>query len=159
MGKTRVHELAKKLELDENELLQKLGEIGIEVNDRMSILVDEDVQELEAAQSAQKVKIEEQRINPGIIRRRKKAFEPVAEVEEPVAETPAEDGVVEASAEVAAETETEAAPVVDETSIEEPVVDEAAPVEEAAPKAEPSLRSRARIVPRSLAGSSCRRRS
>ena len=136
MGKTRVHELAKKLELDENELLQKLGEIGIEVNDRMSILVDEDVQELEAAQSAQKVKIEEQRINPGIIRRRKKAIEPVVEVEEPVAETPAEDVAVEESVEVAAETETDAAPVIDETSIEEPVADEAAPVEDAAPKAE-----------------------
>jgi translation initiation factor IF-2 len=99
MGKTRVHELAKKLGLENKELLQKLADAGIETGNHMSVLEDEDVQKFEASQSPAEVKIEEQRLNAGIIRRRKKAVEPKAEAEEPVAEPKVEESVADEKAE------------------------------------------------------------
>jgi translation initiation factor IF-2 len=141
MGKTRVHELAKKLGLEDDVILQKLTDSGIEVNDRMSILMDEDVQEFEAAQSKTEVKIEEQRLNPGIIRRRKKAVEAEPEVEAPVAEAPeaveaaTDESVVEETVSEAPDVVTAEKPVAEEPVAAEPT-EEVAPAPEAPPVTE-----------------------
>ncbi|NIQ94768.1 MAG: translation initiation factor IF-2, partial [Desulfuromonadales bacterium] len=103
MGKTRVHELAKKLGLENKELLQKLEDAGIEASNHMSALDDEDVQKFEAAQTPQNVKIEEQRLNTGVIRRRKKAVAPKAEAEEAPKEIPTEEESAQEPPETAAE--------------------------------------------------------
>lgn len=96
MGKTRVHELAKKLGLENKDLVQKLNDAGIEVSNHMSVLEDEDVQKFEATQEPrEEVKIEEQRINPGIIRRRRKTVEPKVDTEKPAEKAPAEEEATE----------------------------------------------------------------
>ena len=159
MGKTRVHELAKKLEMENKELLEKLQEAGIEAASHMSVLEEEDVQKFEAAQSPQQVKIEEQRINPGIIRRRKKAVEPKqAPAEEPVAEEEgpeAEAAEEEAATEPATEApeEVTAEPAQEATAEQEP--QEAPTAEEPAPakskaeaKPEKASANRAKILGR-----------
>ncbi len=86
MGKTRVFELAKKLGLESKELLEKLDEAGVSVASHMSVLEDEDLKKFEAAQTPTVEKIEEERVKPGIIRRRRR------EVPAPEAVSP-EEGV------------------------------------------------------------------
>jgi translation initiation factor IF-2 len=82
MGKVRVYELAKNMGLENKELLTKLAEAGIEVSSHSSSLADEDVQKLNDFINPPKQKIEEARIKPGIIRRRRKV------VRDPVPEPP-----------------------------------------------------------------------
>ncbi len=116
MGKTRVHELAKKLGLENSELLEKLQAAGIEADSHTSVLEEDDIQKFEAAQSPQQVKIEEQRLTAGVIRRRRKTVEPKAEEETASTEAASTDAA-----------ETDAAALVDEA----PGVAAEAPVEEA----------------------------
>ena len=81
MGKTRVYELAQKLGLENKDVLEKLQGAGVGAKSHMSVLEDEDLRKFEAS-SAPKVetveKVEEERINPGIIRRRRKEVPPPA---------------------------------------------------------------------------------
>jgi translation initiation factor IF-2 len=119
MAKIRVYELATKLGLDNKEIVDKLNQAGIEVKNHMSALEEEVALKFESSQSQQadaapvdetvEVKVKEERLGSGLIRRRRKT---VAK-EEPVAEEPV----------VAAE---ESAPVV----AAEPVVEESAPAAE-----------------------------
>ncbi len=89
MGKVRVYELAKKMGLENKDLLAKLAEAGVDAASHSSALSDDDVQKLEAFTNPPEEKIEEARIKPGLIRRRKtvvpKTIEetPVERVEEP----------------------------------------------------------------------------
>jgi translation initiation factor IF-2 len=146
MGKMRVYELAKKLGMDNKDLLDKLQASGIETDDPMFTLDEDAVQRLERGETPQDVKIEEERINPGIIRRRKKAVasedEPEAPVAEPVvavdpAPVPAQAPVVAAappvSAPVVPPVEADAKPTPKAKDVVEPEV-VAPPVAETTPE-------------------------
>ncbi|MDT8444354.1 MAG: translation initiation factor IF-2 N-terminal domain-containing protein, partial [Desulfuromonadales bacterium] len=114
MAKIRVYELATKLGLDNKQTVDKLNQAGIEVKNHMSALDEEvalkfETGQINKADKAVEVKVDEERISSGLIRRRRKT---VAE-EEPIA--------VKAPAE-------EAAPVAPES--EEPVEHKPAAVEE-----------------------------
>ena len=138
MGKVRVHELAKKMGLESKELLAKLADAGVEAASHSSSLAEEDLRKFEDFINPPEEKIEEARIKPGIIRRRRKVVR--TPVEEPVVE-PAEEPVPAESGEpehaVAETSETESAAEVAEEKVEpaktaaEPVPEAA--VEEAAP--------------------------
>ncbi|APG26913.1 translation initiation factor IF-2 [Syntrophotalea acetylenivorans] len=96
--KMRVYELAQKLGLDNKVLLERLKTAGIEAKNHLSVLDAAALQAFEGGNapveaSEEKVveeKIEEQRINPGIIRRRRKEVPKADEVpaDEPVAAEP-----------------------------------------------------------------------
>ncbi|MDT8441312.1 MAG: translation initiation factor IF-2 [Desulfuromonadales bacterium] len=125
MAKIRVYELAKELGLENKELVIQLRDLGIDVKSHMGVLETADLEKFESLRSAAEsveqptdVKVEEQRIGSGLIRRRRSA-QPVAE--EKVGE-PAEKAVSPEAAE------------------EEPAVDQGrtpetpdVPVEETAP--------------------------
>ena len=72
MGKVRVYELAKNMGLDNKDLLAKLAEAGIEVKSHSSSLSEEELQQFQAFNNPPEEKIEEARIKPGLIRRRRK---------------------------------------------------------------------------------------
>jgi len=125
MGKTRVYELAQKLGLDNKVLLERLQDAGVEVKSHMSVLEEEDIRKIESESVAKVEKIEEKRVKPGLIRRRRKEVPPPAaeaapEVKE--AELP-EEAAVEAA-------KTEEAPAAEETAVQE---------QPAAVKAEPLI--------------------
>jgi translation initiation factor IF-2 len=94
MAKVRVYELAKELNMDSKELVEKLKAGGINIKNYMSTLDEQDViKAREAALGVVSEVIEEQRIRPTVIRRRKKTVtvepEAAAEAEgivKPVAE-------------------------------------------------------------------------
>jgi len=107
MAKIRVHELATKLGLDNKDIVDKLNQAGIEVKNHMSALEEEVALKFEAtlsgktgnvqADGSSEVKVNEERISTGLIRRRRTVAvseeppTPVAVQEpEPVAEEPAE---------------------------------------------------------------------
>jgi len=132
MGKMRVYELAKKLGMDNKDLLDKLQASGIETDDPMYTLDEDAVQRLERGEAPQDVKVDEERINPGIIRRRKKA-EPVAVAAEPVvavepepisaaAVAPSTSPAVEAPITPVAEAPVEKTKVVSEPVVDTPLV-------------------------------------
>ncbi len=126
MAKIRVHELATKLGLDNKDIVNKLNQAGIEVKNHMSALEEEVALKFESSQAnlteaapvdgAVEVKVKEERIGSGLIRRRRKT---VVKEEPAPAEAVAEEPVA------AAEEPTTVAEL--ETVAEEP----AAPVEEA----------------------------
>ncbi len=92
MGKVRVYELAKKMGLENKELLEKLTAAGIEAASHSSSLSEEDVQKFETFLNPPEEKIEEARIKPGLIRRRRTVVrKPVEEPEAAPAEASAAD--------------------------------------------------------------------
>jgi len=113
--KMRVYELAQKLGLDNKVLLERLKNAGIEAKNHLSVLDAAALHAFEGGNAPteapeEKVveeKIEEQRINPGIIRRRRKEV-PKAEFpeEKPVAVKPEPAEAAEEAVAPAAETET-----------------------------------------------------
>ncbi|MDX2493878.1 MAG: translation initiation factor IF-2 [Desulfuromusa sp.] len=97
MGKVRVHELAKKMGLESKELLSKLDEAGIEVASHSSSLAEEDLRKFEDFINPPEEKVEEARIKPGIIRRRRTVVRAAVEEKQPVAEeTAVSELVIEA---------------------------------------------------------------
>jgi translation initiation factor IF-2 len=117
MAKIRVYQLAKELSVENAELIDKLKSLGFEVKNHMSTLSEGEVDRVRSEYTkTEEVKVDEIRIKPGIIRRRKKAAE-VPEVVEAVEEAPAEpvpEAEVAAAPSVAAsgkEAETVAVPV------------------------------------------------
>ncbi len=108
MGKTRVYELAQKLGLENKALLDRLEAAGVEGKTHMSVLEEDDIRKFEAAATPTVEKIEEERITPGIIRRRRKEVAPPP-VEESLPEVTAAEAAPSAAATPAeAEAETEA---------------------------------------------------
>ncbi len=95
MGKVRVHELAKTMGLESKELLAKLGEAGIEVASHSSSLAEEDLQRFEDFNNPPEEKIEEARIKPGIIRRRRTVVRAPVKEKPAVAEPTASESVIE----------------------------------------------------------------
>ena len=133
MGKVRVYELAKKMGLENKDLLAKLAEAGVEVGSHSSTLSDEDLRKLEALTNPPEEKIKEERIKPGLIRRRRTVVSKPAE-EETVAEEP----VAEPAEEKLEEQEPVATPVAVETPVAETPVVEEAPVDEPAQETPPT---------------------
>ena len=83
MAKTRVYELARDLNLTNQILLSKLDELDISVKSHMSSLDDEAVAKVRTVIYGKKEEsIEETRIKPTVIRRRRKIV-PVEVVAEP----------------------------------------------------------------------------
>jgi len=137
MGNVRVYELAKEIGLENKELLAKLAEAGVEVKSHASSLTDEDLQKFESFNTPTEEKIEEARIKPGLIRRRKTVVRKPAE--EPSA-PPAEDVPVveESAAEPVSEETPEVVKAQDQpvtATNTEPVAE--GPVAESAPVVEP----------------------
>ncbi|MCK4691379.1 MAG: translation initiation factor IF-2 N-terminal domain-containing protein, partial [Desulfuromonadales bacterium] len=136
MGKLRVYELAKDLGLENKELLAKLADAGVEVASHASSLSDEDLQKFKAFNNPAEEKIEEARIKPGLIRRRRTVVH--KPVEEPVAVEPlieeAEAAIVSTPVETPAEeAEPAAEKIVLETQVEEVAIAE--PAKEETPEA------------------------
>lgn len=115
MAKVRVYELARDLNLTNQELIDKIADMGIEVSSHMSSLDDEAVEAIKAGIfGKKKEQLEEVRIKPTVIRRRKKT-------EAPEAEEKAADVQLDIPEETDGESEED---VIDEQLIEEPVTKE-----------------------------------
>jgi translation initiation factor IF-2 len=88
MTRMRVHELAKELNMNNKDLLDRLIKLGIQVKNHMSTLTDSAVEKIRLQFTESKAeKVEEKRIGRAVIRRRKKTAEEEAvspEVEESV---------------------------------------------------------------------------
>ena len=93
MAKLRVYELARELNLENKALLEKMETMGIEVKSHMSSL-DESVaqqikQEIFGTKPPEEI-VEDKRIKPNVIRRRRKRVVPPPEPEIPAAEAEGE---------------------------------------------------------------------
>ena len=144
MAKIRVYELARDLNMTNKELLEKLIELGISVNSHMSALEDEDLNKIRAdLQGAESKDVEIKRVQPTVIRRRKKrAAEEAEEAEEAETAVGSEAGVAEdkeAAEKEVPDSVLEVQPVVEETPQPEPQVQPSVsvPEKEQAPPAEP----------------------
>jgi translation initiation factor IF-2 len=162
MNKTRIHELAQKMGIDNKELIARLKSVGVEVTSHMAVVTDEDIAKLSPVSPIVKDSSQEEvRVKPTVIRRRPK------HVEEPVAvaaeATPAPEPSVEASAAeevrpvaVTVTEKRDKEPVVVEPVAVEPVPEEKPQVEEekpvslkeTAPEPEKHVPGRARIIGR-----------
>ncbi|RJQ55227.1 MAG: translation initiation factor IF-2 [Desulfobacteraceae bacterium] len=123
MAKIRVYELARELNMQNKELLDKIMAMNIDVKSHMSALEDDDVGRIKSGLFGKPSGlVEETRIRPTIIRRRRKQVEP-EQVEEPVeleakADTPSiqEETALEEPEETAPEEEMEVEAVSEETA-------------------------------------------
>ncbi len=132
MANTRVYELARNLNMDNKALLEKIAEMDIAVKSHMSSLDDETVARIKASLRGKKTgAIEETRVKPTVIRRRRKRVEEKPEELEASAET-------EAPAEI--EKAEEQQPITEEIAPEAPPAEvKAAPpaIEETPPEVVP----------------------
>ena len=137
MAKIRVYELARSLNMKNKALLEKLREMNISVATHMSSLDDDTVREIKEKLMGQPAAdvIEETRVRPTVIRRRKKVIRRKAEPEAAPAEETAEEAVPAEDA-PPAEVAAEAADVAVAEAPEAPIED--APAEEAPAEAEPA---------------------
>ncbi len=138
MAKIRVYELARELNMTNKVLIEKMSDMGIAVKSHMSSLEDETVEQIKGTlfgKSAEKV--EETRIKPTVIRRRRKKVVESADVE-----VAPEEGVEEES-----ESATTEAPVekMEESPLAVSEVAEAESEKRAAKKT-PNLEAPAKIV-------------
>jgi len=149
MAKIRVYELARELNMTNKVLIEKMSEMGIAVKSHMSSLEDEAVDQIKGAVFGKPAeKVEETRIKPTVIRRRRKKVVEPAEVdsaEEAAAEEASEPTPGEVSAEPAEEKETvvaeakpEERPVTPTPETEAPAkILKRAPEKEVPPRIEP----------------------
>ena len=157
MAKIRVYELATKMGLDNKNVVEKLQQAGIEVKNHMSAIEEDVAQKFETEQAGRmveapeaeenvEVKVKEERISSGLIRRRRKTVvkeEPVVEepavaeapVEEPaVAEAPVEEQAVAEEATAEAVEEVQAGPNAEATEgaeAQQEIADQTAPKKKA----------------------------
>ena len=113
MAKTRVYELARDLNMTNKDLLEKMKGMEIEVRSHMSSLDEETVVRIKGNLHGNAVnQIDEIRVKPTIIRRRKKVVKPQPVEEAPVKKVPVELSAPEAEAKIklAAPTKKVAAP-------------------------------------------------
>jgi translation initiation factor IF-2 len=88
MNKTRIHELAQKMGIDNKELIARLNAVGVEVTSHMAVVSDEDIAKLTPVTPTVKESSQEEvRVKPTVIRRRPKHVEEpvVVKAEEPPA--------------------------------------------------------------------------
>jgi translation initiation factor IF-2 len=137
MVKIRVFELARDLNMTTKELMGNLEGMGVEVKSHMSSLEDDTVSRIKGELFDKKAPdVEETRIRPTVIRRRRKAA-PEPSATDTEASSPEEDAAVE----VVSEEKSAPEPVADEETVSSPMEDEATPEtvvvkEEASPSAE-----------------------
>ena len=124
MSKIRVYELAQKLGVDNKVLLDQLQHAGVDAKSHMSVIEDQDLKKLETTQAPPVENVEEERITPGLIRRRRKEPAPAAAeavapekvaTPEPEEAAPATPAAAEPPVKVAAPL----APVLEKTAAEE----------------------------------------
>ena len=141
MARMRVHELAKDLNVNTKELLERILRLGIRVKNHMSSLTDEETEAIRAHCAETRVEqVEERRVTRGVIRRRRKVSQEPMEAESPIVTPPEEAAAIEATVETAMatppSTATEALPT--ESPAEPGPVQPAGPVElEAEPPVAP----------------------
>ena len=79
----RIHELAKELDLKAKDIYPQLKKLGIEFKNHMSTISDDDVSRVKNLLNPPTAEnIDEKRIKPTLIRRRRKKAEPEPPVEE-----------------------------------------------------------------------------
>jgi translation initiation factor IF-2 len=114
MVKVRVYELAKKIGIENKDLLAKLAEAGVDVASHASSLSDEDMHKFESFNNPTQEKVEEERIKPGLIRRRRTVVaqepEEVPATEPETAQVSPEQPAVAQSTAPSAESDVAAAP-------------------------------------------------
>jgi translation initiation factor IF-2 len=116
MAKIRVYELARELNMTNKALIEKMSDMDIAVKSHMSSLEDETVTQIKAALFGKpNEKVEETRIKPTVIRRRRKKVVASAEVEAVEEEGP-DEGAEPAAAEAPAEKADENTPAVAEVA-------------------------------------------
>ena len=92
MARMRVHELAKELNMNNKDLIDRIFKLGIQVKNHMSTLTESTVEKIRQQFAEDKTEtVEEKRIGRAIIRRRKKT----AEEEAPPVEAQAEPAEVQ----------------------------------------------------------------
>ncbi|MCE5244175.1 MAG: translation initiation factor IF-2 [Syntrophobacteraceae bacterium] len=134
MTRLRVHELAKELNLDNKDLLDRLVKLGFQVKNHMSTLTDAAVLKIRQQYAEAKAEhVEEKRIGRAVIRRRKRADEetPATGAEE-YAEAPSsveETGMPVAAAPAEEQPEAAATPAAPRAAVPESI-----PVPEPAPE-------------------------
>jgi translation initiation factor IF-2 len=143
MAKLRVYELARDLNMTNKVLIARLNDLDIDVKSHMSALEEEAVTKVKSSLfGAKEETVEETRIKPTVIRRRRKRVK-VEPVEFPEAETQEIDAAAtqreeaaeevdhKAAVEEAADEAVEAAAVEEPEKIEEPEVEETPSVQKA----------------------------
>ena len=136
MAKTRVYELARDLNLTNKILLNKLNDLDISVKSHMSALEDDVVASIKQQLFGKKEEtIEETRIKPTVIRRRKKNVT-VAPAAEPIPQPEAADDAEMPAEEVPEKTEPVKA---SEAAAETPAAVEAQTDEDVNPAAEEAV--------------------
>lgn len=95
MARMRVHELAKELNMNNKDLLDRLLKLGIQVKNHMSTLTDSAVQKIRQQFAENRAeKVEEKRIGRTVIRRRKRTEEMEVPPPEVLPEEPATAGPI-----------------------------------------------------------------
>ncbi|MBW2005023.1 MAG: translation initiation factor IF-2 [Deltaproteobacteria bacterium] len=148
MGKLRVYELAKEVKMSSNELVERLKSAGFSINNYMSSLDMDDVGRAKDYLSGSTDEIlEEKRIKPSIIRRRKKI---IPKIEEKVQE----EQIVEEEVTPLSEEETSVPEEKVEEVLEEEVEREVKeipipeqPTKEVKPKIEKKKKERPKTIP------------
>ena len=129
MGKIRIYELARELNMTNTELVDRLHEIEYPVKSHMSSIDESDLPDVKAKLSGKKkaAKLEEKRIKPTVIRRRR-----VKTVKKPkiIEDLSQPEMVVEEAPTIAAEETTDKEPKIEEAT--KPVLKEEIPQEAAA---------------------------
>ena len=153
MNKTRVHELAQKMGIDNKELIAKFQAVGVDVTSHMAVVTEEDIAKLSPpSPTVKETSQEETRVKPTVIRRRPKIVdEPVAvAAEEPVAPVSTLAPTEEKTVEHVETTPKEQPPVLSATSAEVVKADEkeVPPPIAVQPEPEKHVPGRARILGR-----------
>jgi translation initiation factor IF-2 len=134
MAKVRVYELAKELNIESKELVEKLNSGGLNIKNHMSAMDEDTVKKArDIVRGVTSEVIEEKRIKRNVIRRRKKVVKVEAKKEEVKEEAEIKEPEPEEVEEPKAVEKLEEAPPVEEkpVAVEEP---EKIPVEEEVPK-------------------------
>ena len=136
MGKIRIYELARELNMTNTELVDRLHEIEYPVKSHMSSIDESDLPDVKAKLSGKKkaAKLEEKRIKPTVIRRRR-----VKTVKKPkiIEDLSQPEMVVEEAPTIAAEETTDKEPKIEEAT--KPVLKEEIPQETAAEVSEDTV--------------------
>ncbi len=153
MGKIRIYELARELNLTNNELVEKLQALGYSVKSHMSAVDETDLPDIKAKLRGKKQEeLEEKRIKPTVIRRRRvRVAKKPAKVEEtPPTETEAPEEGTKAQAEPEAQPEAQPETVPEsEQAVQPEALQESAPepIEEPAAQAPPKEKESEPVKP------------
>ncbi|ANA40417.1 MULTISPECIES: translation initiation factor IF-2 [Geobacter] len=151
MSKTHVYELAKKMGIENKELLARLKSLGIEVKNHLSVLEEEDVRKVTAPPAAppKSGPQEEVRVTTTVIRRRRVAevapVEPPVEAAVPPAESAAAPVEIEGATGAADQAPSVVEPSVGQEPVAAPAQEQVTSVAESAP--EPPVVQKAPVAP------------